>query len=294
MCGDDLLWLPRPKKYKGEKAGIIKTVYFFFLLLSFGNALVQAQRIRKLIEEGDRLEKMQRYEEALQKYEEARMLNPSGAIVYLRKGHVLAALGRNEEALRNYELAAQLYPSLPGTYTGMANIYLQQRNYDKAIEAYNQGYQRVHEVGQRSRFKLQAICLMAFQGRRQEALTELASFKRYIPISAAYLEVLFGEGQLHLTLNNLQEAMAAFQRGYEATQQHPAASAPFLFGLALAHYKAGNRAEYERYAELIQDPPYRQCLERAVAQSGAAYEPIPIPEFYPTINDEDCCAGEYD
>ncbi|MDW8088688.1 MAG: tetratricopeptide repeat protein [Bacteroidia bacterium] len=255
---------------KYEKTEIMKTLHSLLLSLGFVGSLMYAQGgIRALVQEGDRLRKERRYEEALQKYEEAIKLDMTKAPLHMRKGEVLAALKRYDQALEAYKKAAELNPSLPGVYARMASIHIQQKNYAAAVEAYNQGYQRDTDTDRRIRYKLNAIRLLGTQGRSQEAFTELANLKRDIPNSAKSLDVLFAEGQLHLNLNNPQSAIAAFQSGYDITQTSPVESARFLFGLALAHYKAGNMAEYEKYAKLIQDPRYRQRLQRTIAQSGA-------------------------
>ncbi|MEN2992502.1 MAG: tetratricopeptide repeat protein [Bacteroidia bacterium] len=243
-----------------------------YKLLGLAGSLIYAQdKVRALIQEAEQLRRAQRYEEALQKYEEAIELEPHRAVFHARRGEILVALRRNEEALKAYEQALKLYPGLTVAYARMAAIYIHQKDYKKAIEAYNQAYQYEMDADRRIQYKLRAVRLMALQGLTQEALTELANLKRDMPSSANSLEVLFVEGQLHLILGNFQNAIAAFQRGYEITQLSPEESARFLFGLALAHYEMGNMAEYQKYAQLIQDPRYRRRLQRVIAELGALH-----------------------
>ncbi len=239
-----------------------------------------AQGGQAAFREGEQYRKNKQYDLALQKYEEAIRLEPTKAIYYVRKGEVLSATKRPNEAIQAYQKALELNPGLTPVYLRIARIYRDQKNYPAAIDVLNQAYAREQDVSKKMLYKLQVVRFLNLQGRSQEALSEIAALKSQIPQVADDPRVLYAEGETHLALNNPQAAIPPLQRAYDKTRDLPIAqNARYTYGLALAHYKAGNTAEYERYAKQIENHPYGRRLKAAVARSGAAYN-IRIAQAY--------------
>lgn len=245
--------------------------YLAVVLLTCGWPLL-AQSGRAAYQEAEQYRKNKQYDLALQKYDEAIRLEPTKAVYHVRKGDVLSQLKRNQEAIQAYQKALELNPGLSAVYVRIAKIYLKDKNYPAAVDVLNQAYAKETDVSKRLAYKLLVVRLLNAQGRAQEAASEVQALKTQIPQAAEDPRVLYAEGETQLTLNNPQAAIAAFQRAYDKTRDLPIAqSAKYTYGLALAHYKAGNTAEYERYAKQLENHPYGRRLKATIARSGAVY-----------------------
>lgn len=233
---------------------------------------LSAQSGKAAYQEAEQYRKNKQFDLALQKYDEAIRLEPTKAVYHVRKGDVLVQLKRQPEAIQAYQKALELNPGLSAVYTRLARIYIQQKNYAAAVDVLNQAYAKEQDVSKKLLYKTNVIRLLNVQGRSQEALSEIGALKSQIPQVADDPRILYVEGETHLALNNPQAAIAAFQRAYDKTRDLPIAqNAKYTYGLALAHYKAGNTAEYDRYAKQIENHPYGKRLKAAVAKSGAVY-----------------------
>ncbi|GIV24091.1 MAG: hypothetical protein KatS3mg025_1750 [Bacteroidia bacterium] len=247
-------------------------MWYRIIILSACWALLLAQSGRAAFQEGEQYRKNKQYELAIQKYDEAIRLEPTKAIYYVRKGDALVASKKANEAISVYQKALELNPGLSAVYIRLYRIYVQQKNYPAAIDVLNQAYAKEQDVNKRLLYKTQVIRLLTAQGRAQEALAELGALKSQVPQAADDPRVLYVEGDVQLALNNYQAAIAAFQRAYDKTRDLPIAqNAKYTYGLALAYYKAGNTAEYERLAKQLENHPYGRRLKAAVARSGAVY-----------------------
>ncbi|MDW8235996.1 MAG: tetratricopeptide repeat protein [Bacteroidia bacterium] len=216
--------------------------------------------------------KKKEYQAALEKYNEAIQLEPNNAMYHFRKGEVLGHLKKYQEAIASYQKALELNPGLTAAYARMAGVYMKQKDYNAAISAYNQAYAKEQDVAKRIKFKLSAVRVLNNQGRSQEALSELSAMKAQIPQSNDELDVIYAEGETYLALGQSQQAIASFQKAYDKVKNLPPdQSAKYVFGLALAHHRAGNTKEYETYARQIENTPYGRRLKAAIARSGASY-----------------------
>jgi len=245
--------------------------WLFWGLTSFMVSL-HAQSGTAAFKEGEQYRRNKQYELALQKYEEAIRIEPTKYVYYVRKGDVLVQLKRPNEAIDAYRKALELNPGADIVYIRLARVYITQKNYPAAIDVLNQAYNKVQDVNKRVKYKLLAIRFMNLQGQSSQALSEISALKAAIPQAANDPNVLYAEGETQLALGNTAAAIAAFQAAYDRTRDLPIAqNAKFTYGLALAHYKAGNNQEYERYAKQIENTPYGRRLKAAVARSGAGY-----------------------
>ncbi len=245
--------------------------WFLWVLASFTISL-HAQSGTAAFREGEAFRKNKQYELALQKYEEAIRIEPTKYQYYVRKGDVLIQLKRPNEATDAYKKALELNPGAEIVYARLARLYSTQKNYPAAIDILNQAYNRIQDVNKRLKYKLLAIRYMNLQGQSSQALSELSSLKATIPQAANDPNVLYTEGETQLALGNTSAAIAAFQAAYDRTRDLPIAqSAKFTYGLALAHYRAGNTQQYDQYAKQIENTPYGRRLKAAVARSGAGY-----------------------
>lgn len=241
-------------------------------LLAYSCTGLYAQSGAAAFKEARQYHKNKQYDLALQKYDEAIRLEPTRAPYYVYKGDALFQLKRNQEAIQAYQKALELNPGLSPVYTRLARIYIKDKNYPAAIDILNQAYAKEQDVNKKVTFKLLAVRFMNLQGQSQQALGEIQALKAAIPQFAADPRILYAEGETQLALGNASAAIAAFQAAYDKTRELPIAqSAKYTYGLALAHYKAGNTQQYEQYAKQIENTPYGRRLKAAIAKSGAVY-----------------------
>jgi len=95
------------------------------------------------IDEGNALEDLKRYDEALAAYEQAIRLDPNYALAYNNTGNALEDLKRYEEALAAYDQAIRLNPNYALAYN---NKGLALDRLGKSKEA-KQAYDKAHQLG---------------------------------------------------------------------------------------------------------------------------------------------------
>lgn len=91
----------------------------------------------ELINRGNELLRQNRYDEALEAYEEARTLLPQDEDVYYNLGIVLTRLGRTEDAIRAYQRALELFPDYAEAHNNLGNLLLREGNLNDALVHFN-------------------------------------------------------------------------------------------------------------------------------------------------------------
>jgi len=91
----------------------------------------------ELINKGNELLRQNRYDEALEAYEEARTLLPEDEDVYYNLGIVLTRLGRTEDAIRAYQRALELFPDYAEVHNNLGNLLLREGNLNDALVHFN-------------------------------------------------------------------------------------------------------------------------------------------------------------
>jgi tetratricopeptide (TPR) repeat protein len=84
------------------------------------------------LQRGLQLFQQEKYEEALQQFQEARRLRPADASLVNFIGITETKLGRIDEANQDYEAAARLDPKLPGPHKNLGFNYLGRGQYEQA------------------------------------------------------------------------------------------------------------------------------------------------------------------
>jgi tetratricopeptide (TPR) repeat protein len=96
---------------------------------------------QQLLEEGEKLYSLSRYEEALAAFEQAIQLDPTFAAAYNNKGNLLYSLSRYEEALAAFEQAIQLDPTFAAAHNNKGIVLQSLKSYEKALAAFDQAIQ---------------------------------------------------------------------------------------------------------------------------------------------------------
>jgi superfamily II DNA helicase RecQ/superfamily I DNA/RNA helicase/tetratricopeptide (TPR) repeat protein len=103
---------------------------------SYGGGNGEKESIRRLIDEGQRLLKDRNYEDALNVFEQARILNDRDVKIYVGRGDCLYELHRYEEALAAYDRALIYDKKRANAYVGQGKCLHQLHYEEEAIEAF--------------------------------------------------------------------------------------------------------------------------------------------------------------
>ncbi len=187
------------------------------------------------LDEGHTHYDAKRYDEALDAYERAILLDPSFARAYNGKGNALYYFKRYEEALAAFERAILLDPDCAPAYNGKGNALYYFKRYEEALAAYERA------------ILLDPDCAPAYNGKGNA----LYYFKRYEEALAAYERAILLDPTDALAYNGKGNALYYFKRYEEALAAYERA---ILLDPtdALAYNGKGNALYYfKRYEEAL-------------------------------------------
>lgn len=194
----------------------------------------------------------QRFEEALQNYEQALSLDANYVAAYIGKGLALRSLMRFEEALLAYARATHIDPSDPVAYNNKSRVLILLEWYSEALRAAEQAielnpnyalayYNKGYALGEMKRYE-----------------EELAAYERVIQLDPSFVLAYNAKGVTLTTLHRYDEALAALNRAVEL--------APTF---ATAHTNRGNAlCALSRYEEAI--AAYDRALQLDSTATSAA------------------------
>lgn len=154
---------------------ILKAMRILFVFLfSVGvyaqqDTLVQQRQARKFVREGNALHQQKKYTEAAVSYQKALEQNATYFKAAHNLGNALAIQNNNKEALSQYELAlkgAKTKKEKAATYHNIGNVHLQEKNFEKAIEAYKSSL-RANPLDDETRYNL-AFAQKMLQKQKEE------------------------------------------------------------------------------------------------------------------------------
>jgi len=158
------------------------------------------------LKEGDSYFKAEKYQEALQAYEQVVQLDPFDAQALFNQGVLLSNLGRRKEALAAYERVIELVPTFWLAYDYKGGILQKLGRLEEALAAYEQGIEAVPRSA-------------GFYNSKGDILREMSRFDE---ARAAYEEALQldprdplyhnNKGCVLLDLQKPQEALAAYEQ----------------------------------------------------------------------------------
>ena len=141
-------------------------------------------------------------------------------------------LGKNEEAIALYEALIQEHPQEADLYYYLSNLYLRQKDPDKAIEALNglENNRGMHEA-----ISLQKYRLYRMSGKNEEALREIKALAAKFPTEANY-QILIGD--YYLENDQLDEALSYYEKSAQMD-----ADTPYYFIAMSNYYEAAGDGE---------------------------------------------------
>jgi Ca-activated chloride channel family protein len=133
----------------------------FLLLFSLGayaqqDTILQQRSARKLVREGNTLHQQKEYAAAAVTYQKALEKSPTYYKAAHNLGNALAIQKNTKEALSQYELAlkgAKTKKEKAASYHNIGNVYLQEKAYDKAIDAFKNSL-RANPLDDETRYNL--------------------------------------------------------------------------------------------------------------------------------------------
>jgi len=190
----------------------------------------QAEHI-EAFREGNALQEVARFAEAVASYDRAIRLKPDYSEAYRNRGNALKQLGRLAEAVASYDHAIALRPSV-ASYTNRGNVLRELKRTEEALQSYERAIAldpRYAEIHNNCGSALQEL------GRFEEAL---ASYQRAIDLKPAYAEGHSNLGVALTKLGRVDEAIAAFDKAIALKGDYPEA----IWNRGLAHLLAGRFA----------------------------------------------------
>lgn len=96
----------------------------------------QAERMKNLIADGDRLLARGEFAQALDSYRTAHSVNPESPLPWIKGGELLMQVGHLAEAARTFQKAIEIEPGYLAPYLGLAEIYTKANDLASAIKCY--------------------------------------------------------------------------------------------------------------------------------------------------------------
>lgn len=193
-------------------------------------------------------QKAKRYDDAVKYYDEAINLEKTQYKYYFGKGYCLTKLKepKYQEAIQAFTEALKVNPGLSSAYVYIAQIYVKQKEIDKALENYNLAYEKEQDLSKKIVYKITAIKLLSKQEKHEKAMSELQTLKGIAPDD---LRVFQLEGDVYGNLGQWDQALEAYQKAVKkatAIPMTPSEIARFKFGEGLAFCRLGKNSDYER------------------------------------------------
>jgi tetratricopeptide (TPR) repeat protein len=150
-----------------------------------------------------------RFDEALQRMQQARELEPLSLIFSNTIGYILYFMGLYDQAIAQHQATLALDDGFPPAHYMMGLAYEQQGKYDRAVEA----FQRAMSLGKGALGDMQALGhAYAASGRRDEAreiLDELLRLSEHRHVPAFFI------GLSYFSLEETESGFAWLERAYE-------------------------------------------------------------------------------
>jgi tetratricopeptide (TPR) repeat protein len=189
---------------------------FWNITVGIKKAITELQFLLKTPQEwfleGNTLDDLSRYEEAIAAYDQAIRLDPNNADAYNNKGVDLYDLKRYEEAIVAYDQAIRLDPNNADAYYNKGNTLYDLKRYEEAIAACDQAiYLNSNDA---DAYKNKSIALYDLR-RYEEAI---AAYDQVIRLNPNDAIAYYNKG---IALNNLKRYEEAIGVYDQATRLNP-------------------------------------------------------------------------
>jgi len=238
---------------------IVKKLLFLFF--TFSIYLLSAQSPGHVhFRAGESLLKQNKTEEALEKFNQALLEEPSNFSYHSSRGITLLKLNKLEMALSAFQKAVFYKEDYALGYKLMGDVYLNQGNVDKAINHYNIAYKTETEVSGKVIFKSELIQALLLKERYQSAEIHVNELLSFAPYNS---EAHFLSGELYLATGDYTLAIKGYKKALEYNKEvRPDMVAKIYYGLGKALFQNGDtenakkawaKANYGVYKKMISE-----------------------------------------
>ena len=210
-------------KGKGKKfPGWIFAGVLSLLLISLGIVTtifvrhwLNSANANDLYNQGNTFYQLNRYEEALQVYNQALQIRPDYGEAWKRKGDALQELKRYRESLEAYEQAIQIQPDYWEAWLGRGMTLDSLRRYGEAIKA----FKKVIELKPKHWEAWNSIGNI--QIKLQQYSEAIASFEKVIKLESKYGQAWYQHGWALQNLRRYQEAVKSYDKAVALQPNSP-------------------------------------------------------------------------
>jgi Flp pilus assembly protein TadD len=169
-------------------------------------------RVVALVAEGNQLLERGNYAGAVEKYQQATLLQPDQEDLHYNLGIALAKLGRTEEAKKQYAEALEIFPDYAEARNNLGNLLMKENNLADAITQFREA---IRLVPKNASFHNNLGTAFGRQGKVAEAIAE---FSEAVKLTPNYVEARVNLGNACLAAGRVEEAIAQLT---EATRLQP-------------------------------------------------------------------------
>jgi tetratricopeptide (TPR) repeat protein/S1-C subfamily serine protease len=195
--------VPNNPNYYNEKWSVLSELKRYDEgLAAITQAIYLAPRAAWYVNRGILYRRQQKYELALDDYNQAIELNPNHANAYNNRGNLYQDLQKYELALDDFNKAIEINPNFAILYYNRGNLYINQQKYDLALSDYNQA------------IELDSKLAMAYYNRgvlyddQRKYELALADYSKAIDINPNLAEAYVNRGLLYKDLQKYDLALS--------------------------------------------------------------------------------------
>ena len=211
---------------------------FFLICTFFANLDIQAQETKGIgvdaYVKAENLKKASKYAEALPEYDKAIKAEPSNYAYHYGKGNCLILKGDTTAGITSLEKTVALKNDHVKSHEDMAKIYDKKKNYDKAIENYENCIKYDEDDKKRFAYKIEIIKILNKAKRYEDVSKYVILAKTIYPNSFDLLKL---EARNNNILKRYDSVIYYMEQALKLVQGRPAADqAPFYYEIGLAYY----------------------------------------------------------
>ena len=171
--------------------------------------LVITPELEKALEDGNKLFKEGKYQEALEAYKKILEHNPDAYIIYLNVGNCYFQMEQYDKAIEAYKKVLEKNPDYVPALMGIGNAYLNLGNQDEAMKWY--GKIDINKID--DPVVLYNIGTIYYNNGKYDLA--LQHYKKCVEIKPDYLDGLYQLGLTYMAIMKFQEAIDTFNKYLE-------------------------------------------------------------------------------
>jgi tetratricopeptide (TPR) repeat protein len=241
----------------------------------------------------ENLRKSKRYQEAIDKYDEAIKLEAGNYRYYFSRGKCYYAMKEYDLALSSFEETVEYKKDFVFAYTLIAKIYRKKEDLANAIYYYDLAFQNEQDPKRKVGYKMEAIKLLLQQDKTEEAQKHLAEVKEVAPDN---MNILYFDAKIsnqNGDYENAKNSMLTATSSPAMATEAPANAAKYWYELGYAYNKIGDYQNAQKAWEKAYFGKYKPLIDREKSINSPAYFYRMAVSYY-MINAFDECKEQID